>query len=191
MFHTSKVHVYIINRSVQPAHAVCLNRFHDYLTTMLLLGLLLALFALFFVAGRILHWDWQMVGSAAMGVMLVFTGISHFIYTEGMILMLPHIVPAKRIVVFLTGVFEIAAGIGLIIPRYRKTTALLLMIFLIIILPANFKAAYDHLSLTTATYDGPGPEYLWFRVPLQIGLILWIWYFSFRQPSKSASGSTG
>ncbi len=63
------------------------------------------------------------------------------------------------------------------------------MIFLIIILPANFKAAYDHLSLTTATYDGPGPEYLWFRVPLQIGLILWIWHFSFRNKTSAAKSA--
>ncbi len=158
---------------------------------MLLLGLLLALFALFFVTGRILNWDWGTVGSYSMGVLLVFTGISHFIYTEGMVLMLPHIVPAKEAVVYLTGVFEIAAGVGLILPKYRKTTALVLMIFLIILLPANFKAAYDHLSLTTATYDGPGPEYLWFRVPLQIVLILWIWHFSFRQAPKTASESAG
>ena len=116
-----------------------------------------------------------------MAVMLIFTGISHFIYTEGMVLMLPHIVPSKTIVIYITGVLEILAAIGLLLPKYRKTTSLLLMIFLIIILPANFKGAYDHLDLTTAQYDGHGPEYLWFRVPLQIGFILWIWYFAFRQ----------
>ncbi len=148
---------------------------------MILLGVLLALFIIFYLIGKAKGWDMKTIGSLAMGVMLIMTGVSHFVYTEGMVLMLPHIVPAKTIVIYLTGIFEIVAGIGLIIPKYRRNTALLLMIFLIIILPANFKAAYDHLDLTQATYDGPGPEYLWFRVPLQIGFILWIWHFSFRQ----------
>lgn len=152
---------------------------------MILLGLLLALFIICYIIGKSRGWDLKTIGSMAMGLMLLLTGVSHFIYTDGMILMLPHIVPAKQIVVYITGVFEIVAGVGLMIPKYRKNTALMLMVFLIIILPANFKAAYDHLDLTQASYDGPGPEYLWFRVPLQVGFILWIWHFGFRKPDSA------
>ncbi|MEJ2004461.1 MAG: hypothetical protein P8X57_05740, partial [Cyclobacteriaceae bacterium] len=130
------------------------------------------------------RWGIHFSGNLAMAAMIVFTGIAHFIYTEGMMLMLPHIVPSKEFVIYATGIFEILAAIGLLIPKYRRTTALLLMIFLIVILPANFKGAYDHLDLTTAQYDGRGPAYLWFRVPLQVAFIFWIWYFSFRQDTE-------
>ncbi|MCA6073593.1 hypothetical protein [Fulvivirga sedimenti] len=149
---------------------------------MILLVILVSAFLLSWIAGRLTgKWSLNYSGNLAVAIMLIFTGISHFIYTEGMILMLPHVVPAKKLVIYATGVLEILAAFGLLSPRHRKTTALLLMIFLIIILPANFKGAYDHLDLTTAQYDGRGPAYLWFRVPLQIGFIIWIWYFSFRQ----------
>lgn len=148
---------------------------------MILLGLLATLFLVCFIVGKFMSWDLSAIGSISMGLMLIFTGISHFFYTEGLMLMLPHIVPLKSMVIYFTGVFEILAGIGLIMPKYRRTAALWLMVFLIIVLPANFKAAYDNLNLTSATFDGPGTAYLWFRVPLQIGFILWIWYFSFRQ----------
>ncbi len=153
---------------------------------MILLVTLVSAFLISLIAGRITgKWSLNYSGNLAMAVMLIFTGVAHFVYTDGMILMLPHVVPAKKIVIYLTGLLEILAAFGLLTPRYRKTTSLLLMIFLIIILPANFKGAYDHLDLTTAQYDGRGPAYLWFRVPLQIGFIFWIWYFAFRQlPSE-------
>jgi uncharacterized membrane protein len=148
---------------------------------MILLFVLLGAFILAFLTGRATgRWGLTFSGNVAMSVMLVFTGIAHFIYTEGMMLMLPHVIPSKKPVVYFTGILEILAAAGLIIPKYRKTTALLLMIFLIVILPANFKGAYDHLDLTTAQYDGRGPAYLWFRVPLQVAFIFWIWYFSFK-----------
>ncbi len=153
---------------------------------MILLVTLVSAFLISLIAGRITgKWSLNYSGNLAMAVMLIFTGVAHFVYTDGMILMLPHVVPSKKIVIYLTGLLEILAAFGLLKPRYRKTTSLLLMIFLIIILPANFKGAYDHLDLTTAQYDGRGPAYLWFRVPLQIGFIFWIWYFAFRQlPSE-------
>ena len=157
---------------------------------MILLIILLSAFILAVAAGRITQrWGLDFAGNAAMSIMLIFTGIAHFIYTDGMVLMLPHIVPAKTTVIYITGLLEILAAFGLLIPKYRKTTALLLMIFLIIILPANFKGAYDHLDLTTAQYDGRGPEYLWFRVPLQVAFIFWIWYFSFRSEGDEAPAS--
>jgi uncharacterized membrane protein len=153
-----------------------------YLGSMILLIVLVTAFALSMLVGRFTgRWGLVFSGNLAMSVMLVFTGIAHFVYTEGMVLMLPHIVPAKKIVIYITGILEILAAGGLMIPKYRKSTALLLMIFLIVILPANFKGAYDHLDLTTAQYDGRGPAYLLFRVPLQVAFIFWIWYFSFRQ----------
>lgn len=156
---------------------------------MIVLVVLLTSFVVAFIYSQISgRWSLNFCGNLAMAVMLIFTGISHFIYTEGLMMMLPHIVPSKKAVIYVTGILEIVAAYGLMVPAYRKTTALFLMIFLIIILPANFKGAYDHLDITTAAYDGHGPQYLWFRVPLQVGFILWLWYFSFRQLPKEEEG---
>jgi uncharacterized membrane protein len=114
-------------------------------------------------------------------MMLLFTGVSHFLYPEGMALMLPGFIPFKKEVIYLTGVIEIAAAVGLLIPRYRKLTAWLLIIFFLAILPANIHAAINHVNLRTATFDGAGVNYLWFRVPLQIFFIAWVYYFGIKK----------
>jgi uncharacterized membrane protein len=116
-----------------------------------------------------------------MSVMLIFTGISHFLFAEGMALMLPGFIPFKKEVIYLTGVIEIAAAAGLLIPRLRKMTAWLLIIFFIAILPANIHAAIHHVNLRTASFDGSGLNYLWFRVPLQILFIGWVYYFGIKK----------
>lgn len=112
-------------------------------------------------------------GRISMSVMLVFTSIAHFIYTEGMAMMLPEFIPYKTEVIYLTGLIEIAAAIGLIIPRLRTVTAWLLILFFVLILPANIYSALEHIDYQNASYDGNSVSYLWFRVPLQILFIIW------------------
>jgi len=88
-------------------------------------------------------------------------------------MMLPDFIPFKAEVVYLTGIIEIAAAIGLFIPNIRIVTAWLLIVFFILILPANIYAAIKHIDYQKATFDGNGPSYLWFRIPLQILFISW------------------
>ena len=92
-------------------------------------------------------------------------------------MMMPAIVPLKKEFVLLTGFVEIAAAIGLMIPAMRHITSVLLIIFFICILPANINAAIKKIDFEKGTYDGAGINYLWFRVPLQIFFIAWVWYF--------------
>jgi uncharacterized membrane protein len=112
----------------------------------------------------------------AMAAMMVFTSIGHFIYTRGMAMMLPSFIPFKKEIVYITGVLEIASAAGLLIPATRTITASLLIIFFIVLTPANIKAAIKHLNMEKGTYDGSGPKYLWFRVPLQVLFIVWVYW---------------
>lgn len=122
--------------------------------------------------------DVSLAGRIAMSVMLIFTAIGHFAFTEGMTLMLPDFVPFKKEVVYLTGVIEIAAAIGLLIPKLQNLTAWLLSLFFILILPANINAAINKIDSQKGTTDGSGLNYLWFRVPLQIFFIAWVYFFA-------------
>lgn len=117
-------------------------------------------------------------GRIAMAVMLIFTSIGHFAFYKGMMLMLPPFVPLKKLMVYLTGLLEIAAAIGLMIPSIQFTTAILLIVFFVLLLPANVYASQKNINLEKADYTGNGPAYLWFRIPLQILFIYWIWYFA-------------
>lgn len=118
-------------------------------------------------------WEYARSGRIAMSVMLIFTALGHFVYSEGMTMMLPDFVPFKPAIISLTGFIEIAAAVGLLIPRFRVTTAWLLIAFFILILPANIYAAAHSIDYQTGSTDGPGLAYLWFRVPLQILFIAW------------------
>lgn len=117
-------------------------------------------------------------GRIAMAVMLVFTSIAHFAFYKGMMLILPPFVPFKKLTVYLTGVIEIAAAIGLLIPQYRSITGALLIVFFVLLLPANIYASAKKVNLEKADHTGNGLSYLWFRVPLQLLFIAWVWYFA-------------
>lgn len=123
------------------------------------------------------EYDIRQAGRVAMSAMLLFTAIGHFAFTKGMAMMLPDFIPAKREIVYFTGFIEIAAAIGLFIPSLRQITAWLLIVFFILILPANIYAAMHQVNYQKGTLDGEGLVYLWFRVPLQMLFIIWV-YFS-------------
>lgn len=112
-------------------------------------------------------------GKIAMSVMLLFTASAHFAFNDGMAMMLPDFVPYKAQVVYLTGIIEIAAAIGLFVQAFSVMTAWLLIAFFILILPSNVYAAIKHIDYQKATFNGSGLNYLWFRIPLQILFIAW------------------
>jgi len=112
-----------------------------------------------------------------MSVMLIVTGVAHFANTDLMVEMMPEFLPLKREFVYLTGVLELLAVVGLLINRLSKLTAVLLIIFFILILPANIVGSIKQINLGGMEN---GVLYLLFRVPLQIFFIFWAYYFGIR-----------
>lgn len=117
-------------------------------------------------------------GRIAMAAMLVFTSVGHFAFADGMTMMMPEIFPFKKQIVYLTGVIEIAAAVGLLVPQLVYLTGWLLMLFFICIVPANINAAMKKVDFQKATHEGSGLAYLLFRIPLQIFFIAWVWLFA-------------
>ena len=114
---------------------------------------IVSLFAIKIFTGK---YKLSLSGRIAMSVMLVFTAIAHFAYTEGMAMMLPEFIPYKNFIVYFTGIVELAAAIGLLLPKYKKLTARLLIIFFVLILPANMYATMHQVNYQTGSYDGKG-----------------------------------
>ncbi|MEP5365935.1 MAG: hypothetical protein ABJQ37_18950 [Reichenbachiella sp.] len=137
--------------------------------------ILTSVFVISCMTNKILHgnFTFALSGRIAMSAMLLFTAIGHFVFTKGMAMMLPDFVPFRIELVYLTGILEIAAAIGLFIPKFRVVTAWLLVVFFILMLPANIYASIKHIDYQKGTFDGPGLTYLWFRIPLQILFIVW------------------
>lgn len=116
----------------------------------------------------------------AMAAMLLFTALGHFLFAKGMAMMVPDFIPFKTEAVYASGVIEIAAAIGLLVPGLRVLTGVLLIVFFVLMLPANIKAASQNINYQTGALDGAGLAYLWFRVPLQLLFIAWVYVSTLR-----------
>ena len=114
------------------------------------------------------------MGRAAMALMLVLAGVAHFVYDEPMVAMMPDFIPWKLEIVYLTGILEFMAAVGLLSNRTAKVTSIMLIIFFVAILPANILGSLRGVNIPGAEY---GVSYLLFRIPLQVFFILWVWYF--------------
>lgn len=96
-------------------------------------------------------------GPIALALLFLFTGFSHFFFVEEMMQMIPPFVPARELMVYLTGVLEIAGAIGLLIPRLQRIAGYALILFLLGVLPANIYAALNYTGMGS---HADGPQYL-------------------------------
>jgi uncharacterized membrane protein len=110
---------------------------------------------------------------------LFFTvaGVLHFIIPEFYSAMMPPFIPYKDILIVLTGLAEIALGIGLLIPSVRRRSGISLIALLIGIFPANIYVAVVQPELPDLSYD---PASMWWRLLLQPLFIAWVWSVSVR-----------
>ncbi len=141
--------------------------------------MLLAVFFIALITCFIINADWnfQFSGRLALATMLLFTAFGHFKFPDGMALMVPDFIPAKKTLVYITGIMKVAFAISIMIPKTRYWGSLGLLLFLIVIFPANINGAFNNISIRDANYTGPGLKYLWFRIPFQLLLLLWVWIF--------------
>ena len=142
-------------------------------------------FAILFLVNRFLlgsRLTLSFIGRASMAMMLLVTGIAHFTNTDQMVEIMPDFIPAKRELVYLTGVVELLAVVGLLWNRTARLASILLIIFFVLILPANIAGSLKAVPFGGMEY---GAWYLLFRVPLQILFIWWVWYFGVKKESPT------
>jgi uncharacterized membrane protein len=104
---------------------------------------------------------------------MIISGIAHFAVTASYVAMVPASFPAPSLLVYISGVAELAGGVGLLIPSLRRAASIGIMLLLIAIFPANINMAVNHIS-------PPGmhisPFALWARLPFQALFIAWAWW---------------
>lgn len=122
-------------------------------------------------------------GRISLALVFLFTGLGHFIQPEAMAQMLPPWVPARVAVIYGTGVLELSAAAGLSVPGLWRLAGVCLIVFLVLALPANVYAAINHVEMGG---HGIGPAYLLVRVPLQLILIGWTYWFAVRRSTSEA-----
>lgn len=124
--------------------------------------------------------DARAAAAIGLGILFIFTGIGHFIQTEAMAQMLPPWVPERTLLVYLTGVLEFAIAVGFLVPTSRRFTGWVAAVVLVLFFPANIYAAINHIPMGGHAW---GPVYLLIRVPLQIIILLWVYWFTIKRPN--------
>ena len=97
----------------------------------------------------------------------------HFVEVDSFAAIVPPMLPFPKLIVWVTGVMEIAFALGLLLPKYRKLSGFWLAPFLLAVLPANIYMAMYNVPMGDTVAS---PIALWVRVALQfplIALILW------------------
>ena len=104
------------------------------------------------------------------GVLFIAAGAMHFVRPALYEKIMPPGIGHASELVALSGVAEIAGGLGLLIPRTRRAAGYGLIALLLAVWPANISMAVDAQRFATIA-----PAWaLWARVPLQIGLMWWV-----------------
>ena len=130
---------------------------------------------LFVPRGRIMRRLFLPIAAIVLGGMYVNVGVQHFTDTAWFEPIVPAVLGDPTIWVLITGVMEIAIGVGLILPWTRRYAGLGSFVFLILIYWANFNMWYNNIPLDGKTY-----AHHWhvLRLVAQLGMIalsIWIW----------------
>lgn len=109
-----------------------------------------------------------------MAFLYIIAGINHFYNTQLYMRIMPPYLPLRLLLVLVSGIFEIVLGVMLMIPKYSRLAAWGLIGLLIAVFPANI-----HMARNTHMYsDVPDWFLIWIRLPLQLVLILWAWWYT-------------
>ena len=117
----------------------------------------------------------------AMVAFMVASGIGHFAITDAYVAMVPASFPSPRLLVYLSGIAELAGGVGLVLPSpsLRRAAAIGIILLLIAVFPANINMAVNHISPAGMHVS---PAALWARLPFQLLFIAWAWWLA--RPSR-------
>lgn len=109
------------------------------------------------------HARWLLIAFYALA------GAGHLYFTDAMVRIVPHWVPAPRTVVLATGVCELAGAIGLMTTRWRRAAGWALAAYALCVWPANVQHAIQDLS------HGTGLP-IWYHAPRLALQPLIIWW---------------
>jgi uncharacterized membrane protein len=119
---------------------------------------------------RNLSWP-QRVALVLASIFYIVAGTLHFIRPEFYLKIMPPYILWHLAMVNLSGVCEMAGGIGLLIPPLRRFAAWGLVALLIAVFPANLYMATDPVATGTQSIS---PLIAWGRLPLQGVFIWWV-----------------
>ncbi len=98
-----------------------------------------------------------------MSGILAVAGVVHLIAPNVFMPAMPPYLPWHLTIIYVTGVLELAAALGLWVPRLRRLTAWCLVAYFVAILPAHVHVAWNGIEM----FGIRDPVLLWGRLVFQ------------------------
>jgi uncharacterized membrane protein len=110
-------------------------------------------------------------GRVATAILFVVAGLMHFVVPRAYMAIVPPQMPSPALLVAISGVCEIAGGIGILMPSVRPVAGPSLIALLIVVFPANVQMLIDARARGAS---GTMQLVLLLRLPLQFVLAAWV-----------------
>ncbi len=108
--------------------------------------------------------------AAITGILFVAAGAVHFIRPAMYAQIVPPQLGHAGVLVAISGIAEMAGGLGLMIPRTRRAAGFGLIALLVAVWPANI-----YMAIEADRFAAAAPAWvLWARLPLQVAMIWWV-----------------
>lgn len=108
-----------------------------------------------------------------LSLFFVSAGVFHFVFLSDYVSVMPPWQPSRQALVVISGMCEIAGGLGVLWTETRRWAGYGLIALCVAVLPANVQMLLDAQAVPGASTVWL--SLLWLRLPLQGLLMCWIW----------------
>ncbi len=114
-------------------------------------------------------------GLFALITLFLLTGLNQFNHPNFYVSLVPPYLPLSHELAYISGWVQTIGAIALLFSKTRRIAGYLLILFLIVVLPANIQMAMhpEHSSCS--------PVFVYLRLPLEIIMILWVYWAALRK----------
>ena len=107
-------------------------------------------------------------GIVVLALFFIGGGVSHFLYTNDFVAIVPPWMPYPHETVLATGVLELLFAVLLFVKKARPIASLWIAAYCLAVLPANFHMLQNNIPMFGQTFP---PAVLYARIALQAGVI--------------------
>lgn len=104
----------------------------------------------------------------SLAIFFIYFGTDHFINLDFYLSIMPPSFPLHHEAVYISGLFEIIGGVGILIYRFRKIAGWGLFALVIAVYPANI-----YMAITPSAFPDIPIFILYFRLGLQFIFLYW------------------
>ena len=112
----------------------------------------------------------------SLAIFFIYFGFDHFINPDFYLSIMPPSFPLHHEAVYISGLFEIIGGMGLLIYRFRKIAGWGLFALLIAVYPANI-----YMAVTPSAFPDIPIFILYLRLGLQFIFLYWAYTITCRE----------